>query len=247
MTGIQIKMIAFILMAIDHAGALFLPSGSAAWVFARGMGRLAFPLYAYLASQGIRHTRSIGAYSGRLFLYAFLSEIFFDMAFFGRFPYPACQNTFFTLAFAVAAFCPYQPHRAGDHGKRGNPEKPEDRWMKKAICALCVFCAGVAAQNIHADYGMCGVLLIGAMVFANGDVMVMTIAVLVFLSLSVTWLVPDPVQRAAAAATVTALWFWMVSMDNGEPGERKWRKWFYAAYPAHLAVLWAMRMAAVGI
>lgn len=247
MTGIQIKMVAFVLMAIDHAGALFLPSGSAAWVFARGIGRLAFPLYAYLASQGIRHTRSIGVYSGRLLLYAFLSEIFFDMAFFGRFPFPACQNTFFTLAFAVAAFWPCQPHRAGSHGRSQSPEKPGDRWMRKAICALCVLCAGVAAQNIHADYGMCGVLLIGATVFSDGDTMVMMTAVLGFLFLSAAWLVPDPVQRAAAAAAVTALCFWIISMDNGEPGERKWRKWFYAAYPAHLAVLWAMRIAAAGM
>lgn len=119
--------------------------------------------------------------------------------------------------------------------------------MRKAICALCVLCAGVAAQNIHADYGMCGVLLIGATVFSDEDTMVMMTAVLGFLFLSAAWLVPDPVQRAAAAAAVTALCFWIISMDNGEPGERKWRKWFYAAYPAHLAVLWAMRIAVAGM
>lgn len=248
MDSIQTKLVAFVLMVLDHAGALFLPTGSSAWVFARGAGRLAFPLYAYLASQGIWHTRSITAYSGRLFLYAFLSEFFFDVAFFDQAPFPAYQNTFFTLALAVAAFWPCRPER----------EKRPSRPMKcgkqpgqegagratYALCALSVLCAGAAAKLIHADYGLWGVLLTGAMVAADRHRLAMMAAVWCFLFVSAGWLAPNPLQRAAMAVAATSVWAGIVRMNNGKPGDKRMRKWFYAAYPAHLIVLWLMRIVA---
>lgn len=240
MNSLQIKMAAFILMAIDHAGALFLPAGSGAWMLARGLGRIAFPLYAYLAGQGIQHTRDIRAYAGRLLFYAVLSEAFFDMAFFGTAPSPVCQNTFFTLTLAVAAFWSCHTARPKRAGGAGKPEERSMAWK----AALPLLCAGAAAEYIHADYGLWGVFLVGVMASVGRHKAAMAVAVWCFLYLSAGWLAPDPIQRAAMALAVTAAWAWLTCMDNGEPGDKRLRKWFYAAYPAHLIALWLLRLAA---
>ncbi len=251
MDGGKIKLIAFALMLLDHAVALFLPKGSGAWLFIRGMGRLSFPMYAYLASQGIRHTHDTRAYSKRLLIYAFLSEFPFDMAFFGRAPAFAQQNVFFTLALSVAVFWTRQ---ANCPARSGNPGHPmQVRWHQSGYfgrnrwgVAICIVCAGAVAQCLHADYGMCGVFLIGVLVYADGDRTAMTAAVGCFVFAETRWLIPDRFQRAAAAAATAAAWSWIVGMDNGGPGNRKWRKWFYVAYPAHLAALWMLRVVIAG-
>lgn len=235
MTSFHLKMVAFLLMFLDHIGVLFMVPGSGSWLLARGLGRLSFPLYAYLVSHGIRHTHDVVAYCRRFLAFAFLSELPFDMAFFGHAPDFAHQNIFFTLAFTVAVFIPWQA------GATGSEQCRQQRKPKAAF--LPILCMGVAAQFIHADYGFLGVLLIEGMVFADGKLVAMMLCVWCFLFLKTGWLVPDSLERMTVSAAVSLLWAWVVGMDNGKPGSRKWRKWFYAAYPAHLAVLWNVRIA----
>ena len=211
MNGTQIKLIALTLMFLDHMGAIFLPSGSTAWIIARTLRRLSFPLYAYLITQGIKHTHDIRAYAMRLLVYAFLSEIPFDLAFFGHIPVYAHQNVFFTLTLSVTAFLVFQ-------------EKcyVKDGWA----LATCIAFAGILAQFLHADYGIAGVSLIGALVCADGNRCFMMIAVLCFLFAKSGWIAQGFTERAALSMGITAVWIWITGMDNGSPGDRKWRKWF---------------------
>lgn len=65
-----IQLAAMILMVIDHVGAVFLPD----MVILRAIGRLCFPLYAYLLAMGFEHTRSVFVYALRLLLLASLSQ-----------------------------------------------------------------------------------------------------------------------------------------------------------------------------
>lgn len=146
------------------------------------------------------------------------------MVCFGHAPAFVHQNVFFTLAFAVAAFLPWQRVRPG-----------------MAVC-LSVLCMGAAAQFIHADYGFPGVCLIGAMAVAYGNLAAMMPCIGCFFFLKTGWLVPGLLQRFAVSAAMALLWAWVIGMDDGRPGDRKWRKWFYIAYPAHLAILWCLRM-----
>ena len=80
MTTFVLKIIASVCMLIDHIGAVF-PSP---WVFRqvlRLIGRIAFPIYAYLIAQGCKHTKDIYKYLLRLGIFALISEIPFDIAF----------------------------------------------------------------------------------------------------------------------------------------------------------------------
>lgn len=94
-SGSALKMVAIVTMLIDHIGAglvyaLFVtghyPSTlSSSEFFAfyrllRSIGRVAFPIFCFLVVEGLLHTRSKWRYLLRMVLFAFLSEIPFDLA-----------------------------------------------------------------------------------------------------------------------------------------------------------------------
>ena len=96
MKGIKtflLKWIAIISMLIDHIGAVLFP-----WCeWMRIVGRLAFPIFAYLLVEGFVYTKDVKKYLVRLGLFALISEIPFDLAFFGTVFAPVHQNVFFEL------------------------------------------------------------------------------------------------------------------------------------------------------
>lgn len=70
------QMIAMLTMLIDHIGVVFYPDNQVL----RMIGRLAFPLYAYLIVVGYQRTRNIKMYVNRLLLLAGLSQLPFMLA-----------------------------------------------------------------------------------------------------------------------------------------------------------------------
>ena len=124
--GSTLKLIALISMLTDHTAAVVFPylmikyevytidfsmdyasmalsQGGAGWLYIlyqimrRGIGRLAFPIYCFLLIEGFERTHSRAKYAFRLFLFALISEVPFDLAFHGQRVYLYYQNVFFTL------------------------------------------------------------------------------------------------------------------------------------------------------
>ena len=72
-----LKLVAVIAMAIDHVGGAFFPEiGPFRWV-----GRLAFPLFCYCMTVGLLYTHDVRRYLGRLALFAVISQPFYVLAF----------------------------------------------------------------------------------------------------------------------------------------------------------------------
>ncbi|MBQ6589505.1 MAG: conjugal transfer protein TraX [Butyrivibrio sp.] len=97
--GNTLKIIACITMLIDHitAGIMFpvvrsgLYTGDLTidqlnfiYMFLRGVGRTAFPIFCFLLVEGFMHTRSRLRYALSLLLFGIISEIPFDLIFFSE-------------------------------------------------------------------------------------------------------------------------------------------------------------------
>lgn len=120
LSGSALKWIAVITMFIDHIGAVILEKGvilaynrqlpsalsydtslflSQIDRIFRQIGRISFPIFCFLLVEGFFHTSNRLRYALRLALFAFLSEIPFDLAFRGCILEFSYQNVIFTLLF----------------------------------------------------------------------------------------------------------------------------------------------------
>ena len=92
LSGSTLKLFACVCMLIDHIGHHLLPS----YDLLRVIGRIAFPIFAFLIAEGCRYTRS----RLRYFLTIFISGLLFfgvTYAFSGVIFY----NVFFTFSLAI--------------------------------------------------------------------------------------------------------------------------------------------------
>lgn len=70
MTSYQIKLLAALLMVVDHVGVVFFPNQ----LIFRYLGRLSFPLFAWLVGQGEKYTKNFKSYLLRLIVWAGISQ-----------------------------------------------------------------------------------------------------------------------------------------------------------------------------
>lgn len=98
LTAYHLKLLAFGLMIIDHTGRLFFPQAH----FMVAMGRLSFPLFAYLAALGEQYSKNLNLYLLRLVLMGILTQPFYAQFVNLLFQRPAPLNMLFGLAMGVA-------------------------------------------------------------------------------------------------------------------------------------------------
>ena len=97
----QLRVLAMFLMLLDHLWATLVPGNF--WM--TYLGRAAFPIFAFQISEGFFHSADRRRYAKRLFLFALLSEVPFDLIYGGTMLYPFHQNVMFTLLLGLLACC----------------------------------------------------------------------------------------------------------------------------------------------
>ena len=147
LSGSALKVIALVSMTMDHIAYYLMEHGSLMYDLMRTMGRMAFPIFAFLLVEGYVHTRSTGKYALNLLAFALISEIPWWLL-----NHDNTHNVFFTLLLGLVAI---------DLITRiGN--KP---------LLWCVIMASICANAtwLHVDYEYSGILLICAFHFFLPD------------------------------------------------------------------------------
>ncbi len=81
MTSNKLKILAVILMVLDHYASVFMPYGEPATMILRFIGRFAAPIFCFLVAEGYHHTKNKWQYFLRLVLFALVSHIPFTLLF----------------------------------------------------------------------------------------------------------------------------------------------------------------------
>ena len=88
-----LHIMAMIFMLCDHLWATIIPGNQ--WLTC--LGRLAFPIFAFMIVEGYFHTGNLKRYALRLFLSALISEIPFNLMYSSSVIFPFHQNVIWTL------------------------------------------------------------------------------------------------------------------------------------------------------
>lgn len=219
LTHTELKILAMISMLLDHLGFAFCPYGSVGYVILRGAGRLAFPIYCYLVTEGYVHTRDWKRYLMDLLIFGLISEVPFDLVSGGTWFYPQGQNVMFTLAFGLLGIA------AGEQFRMQGKENL--RWL--VYVGVCL-----AGWLLQSDYGMEGVALILAFWLGRDT--------------KERWLWPGIVILAMGGLEIFALTALpLLSLYHGEKGAGGPKYLFYGFYPAHLLLIGLTAMALRGM
>ena len=143
LTAAVLHIIAMTLMLMDHLWATLLPARE--WLTCAG--RVAFPIFAFMAVEGYFHTRSFKKYILRMLLFAVLSEIPFDLMYGGTWFYPVHQNVLWTFLLGLLGVWLMEQVR-----KKGKT------WMYLLVCVLVVLAGLVLGTLCMVDYHGVGVL-----------------------------------------------------------------------------------------
>jgi len=209
-----LKIVAVVLMTIDHVGLLFFPEDPT-W---RMIGRLSFPLFALLIAEGYRRTSNAPSYARRLFLFALISQIPYALVIYASGVQKVTLNIFFTLFAGLVALVALR-------------RLPTFYSLPFILCILFL------VELLHFDYGMYGVLtILASYVFLNerklGSVLLFILPFAY--TLAQAWLGVFSIQFLAIFSIPIVLAY------NGNRGKTLPRYFFYAFYPAHIVVLWCI-------
>ena len=120
------------------------------------IGRLTFPIYAFLIVEGYFHTGSLKKYTIRLLLFAVLSEIPFNLAMGSRIFYPLHQNVLWSFLIAIGLI----------HWNEKAKDKPI--W-KRLLVGMGSVCTGYLAGLLtFVDYYHAGILTVLVFYFFRG-------------------------------------------------------------------------------
>jgi len=238
LTSFHLKMIALITMFIDHFSFVYLngliTNDNQVLLLniahsMRLIGRIAFPIYCFLIVEGFLHTKNINKYILRLLIFAFISEIPFDLAINNCLIEFHSNNVLFTLLLGLILI--YIVSLI---------EKKQKKYLKrnknilivnissKLLIILTTFVFCLLANNVFSsDYGASGIISIFFMYVLREKPILSSI-----LSICALVLLNFAFNELYALIIIIPLLLY-----NGKKGKSV-KYFFYWFYPLHLLFLY---------
>lgn len=219
LSSFALHVLAMLLMLCDHLYLTLLPD----LPILRCVGRLAFPIFAFMAVEGYFHTRSLKKYLLRLLLLAVISEIPFNLLVGGTVFYPGKQNVIWTLILGLLCIWGFENIAA-------------DR--QKLISAVAIIASLAAAIFARVDYSCAGILTLLAFYAFRGRsarCRLLQLLSLGFINLVLLGGI-ELVFPYQVLAVLSLLIIWLYDGRQGPHG-RFIKAANYLFYPAHILIL----------
>ena len=214
--GTTLKIIAMICMLFDHIGDSLFPSQQ--WM--RIIGRIALPLFAFCISEGYIYTKNRYNYLKRLFIFALISEIPFNLLVNNTFIFLNHQNVMFTFFISIISLIIYD--KITSNKKIGS----------YILGVIIVILLSLVSILLRTDYSYFAVLLVFIYyVFNNKGNNTRNIIATIYQLL----------VRNVGIYIYGALSCIPIFLYNGKKG--KGMKWlFYIFYPGHMLIIYLIRL-----
>lgn len=239
-SSFTLHLLAMAFMLCDHLWATVIPGNQ--WL--TDLGRLAFPIFAFMLAEGFFRTRNRKKYALRLLIFALVSEVPFDFMYGGTAFYPFHQNVLWTFLLAFGCMSLIQ----WVWTKSRQWKSPLLALAVPAITAAGVCFAGwLLGSLLMVDYYGAGVLTVLVFYFFHGrrwydlagQLVCLTMIHGVLLAgmvypVSLFGLSFDFPQQALALLALVPIWLYRGKQG---PHSRPIQLLYYGFYPVHMAIL----------
>jgi len=237
LSGNGLKLLAAAAMTVDHVGLVLFPT----MPVLRQIGRLAFPIFAFMIAEGCAHTRNALRYFLNVLVLAVVCQTAYTLAMGSWF---LCVPVSFAIAIAlVLALSQWKKALFGDS-------------LPRKLLWGTVFLGGVGAvwllnRAVTLDYGFWGCMMpVGASLFRRTQNMPPALEKLdrnlVHVLAMAVFMVPLALHLG------TWQWWSMLALPflklySGKRGKYKMKYFFYIFYPAHLLVIQGLFLLLTGM
>ena len=143
-TSFSLHIMAMLFMLCDHLWGTIVPGSD--WLTC--IGRLSFPILAFMIVEGYFHTKNLRKYVKRLLVFAVLSEIPFDLAMGSRIFYPIHQNVLWSFLISIGLI-------------HWNEKVKEKQVWKRVFVVIASVCIGYIGGLItFVDFYNAGILTV---------------------------------------------------------------------------------------
>lgn len=232
-TSMSLHLMAMAFMLCDHLWATVVPGNE--WLTC--VGRLAFPIFAFLAVEGYFHTHSLKQYVGRLAVFAVISEVPFNLIMASSPIYPFHQNVLWTLLIGILLI--HLNEKAKGTGVL---------WKRILAGAGTVALGFVLGLVLMTDYHYAGIFTILVFYFFRGRswwCRLGQLLLLAYINLEIIGGYTYPLtlfggtfdfpQQGLALLALIPIWLYRGKQG---PHSKVLQYTYYAFYPVHLLVLW---------
>ena len=236
LNGTILKLLAMAFMTVDHIGMILFPRIA----LLRLIGRLAFPIFAFMIAEGCYYTRNKKKYLGLIFAIGVFCQI---IAYVSQGTLYMCSLITFSMSVVIIyALQRSVPDRNRKEG--GTDGKISIYWCIITVC-LVVLAAFITIwlpkllpqTDLHVDYGFFGVMLPVVVYIPNlfltdkGAICRLVQTLLLGVWVVPLWLTCNKYEWAAVFSVI------FLVLYNGQRGRLKLKYLFYIYYPVHLGVL----------
>ena len=140
-----LHILAMLFMLCDHLWATLFPAQE--WMTC--VGRLAFPIFAFMIAEGCYYTSNVKKYMLRLFLFAIISEIPFNLIMGSSVFYPFHQNVLWTFLLGVLSIQIIE-----------KAKKKQKKWISFFVVCLVLLMDFLLGTITMVDYNAAGILTV---------------------------------------------------------------------------------------